>query len=148
RGAAGRLRRHGTQPGREGSGQAAEQLPRPGPTTHSQSLMTGATPMSFEDRLRDDLHGVPVPVLRTPDRLADRALAGARRQTRLRAVAGVTAATVGVASALPVLGDMLSGGGVKPGTSSCSVAAPLPPRPPAQEWEYFDPLKYEIDASG
>ncbi|MBX6723560.1 MAG: hypothetical protein IRY92_10050, partial [Dactylosporangium sp.] len=105
--------------------------------------------MSFEDRLREDLRAVPVPALRVPDRLADRVLTAARRQNRVRAgaVAGLT--VLAVASAVPaVRGVLPGGGGTAPGTAACAVNAPLPDPPPAQAWEYFDPLKYEIDASG
>jgi hypothetical protein len=104
--------------------------------------------MSFEDRLRDDLHAVPVPALRVPDQLADRVLAAARRQTRMRAGAVVGLAALAVASAVPALRGVLpGGGGPAPGTPACAVDAPLPDRPPAPNWEYLDPLKYEIDAS-
>lgn len=104
--------------------------------------------MSFEDRLREDLHAVPVPALRVPDQLADRVLAAARRQTRVRAGAVAGVAALAVAAAVPTLPGLLpGGGGTAPGTPACAVAAPLPDRPPASNWEYFDPLKYEIDAS-
>jgi hypothetical protein len=109
--------------------------------------------MSFEDRLRDDLHAVPVPPLPVPDRLADKALTGARRQNRLRgvAVAGVT--TLAVATAVPVLRGLLPAGGTAlpsapPTPAICGPDGSLAARPPAQNWEYFDPLTYAIDASG
>jgi hypothetical protein len=109
--------------------------------------------MSFEDRLRDDLRAVPVPPLPVPDRLADQALARARRQNRLRGVAVVGVATLAVATAVPVLRGMLSAGSgalpsAPPTAASCGSDGSLPTRPPAQNWEYFDPLTYAIDARG
>ena len=101
--------------------------------------------MSFEDRLRKDLHAVRVPPLRVPDGLADQALATARRQTRSRAGVVVGLAVLAVTSAVPIVGGLLPGSDrPAPGAPACATGTPLPDRPPAA-WEYFDPLKYEID---
>src|SRR5688572_15991185 len=100
--------------------------------------------MSFEDRLRADLHDVPVPSLTPPDGLADTALLGARRQNRLRAVAIAGVAALAVVAAVPAVRDVLPGPGLDAADRPCG--GPLLARSPSPSWEYFDPLTYLISA--
>jgi len=105
--------------------------------------------MSFEDQLRSDLGGLRLPeTLAPPADLADTVLIGMRRQARRRALvaAGGLAIAVAVAGATAPtwLSPQPSPGPIVSTSRACG--GPLPTRPPAPAWEYFNPLTFEIDA--
>lgn len=110
--------------------------------------------MNLDDRLRSELGGLTVPAgLVPPADLADTVLARSRRQTRQRGLAapGGLAVAVAVAATAPAWVPPQPTPGAAPPLAAptdpaCSSAPP--PTSPSPTWEYFDPLTFQIDASG